>query len=67
MVVIANPIGLAYWQSKGLHLHLYGKHEARVEKNWTYRSCATSEALVDRALEQALNVLNGHDHGTSKL
>lgn len=43
---------------KGLHLHLYGKHEARVGRKMGHINlCATSEALVDRALEKALKVL----------
>jgi 5-(carboxyamino)imidazole ribonucleotide synthase len=43
---------------EGLHLHLYGKQEARVGRKMGHINlCATSEAQVDRALEQALNVL----------
>ena len=42
----------------GLHLHLYGKHEARVGRKMGHITiCADSDALLDEAVDRALRIL----------
>jgi len=43
----------------GLHLHLYGKHEARIGRKMGHITiCASSEALVDDSVAMALSILD---------
>jgi 5-(carboxyamino)imidazole ribonucleotide synthase len=43
---------------EGLHLHLYGKREARLGRKMGHINlCASSEALVDEALAHVIGIL----------